>query len=112
MSACPGDRLNFTCRTRDSPILAWSSDEYIGQNNPLEFLIIDDPGVVRLSSVDPNTVAVLMSVSYENGIPIITCNLSIAVLSSIVDHNHSVMCMNVGVGTMHITTFTHAGMYI
>ena len=35
---CPGEEVNITCETRGSPILAWTSDEYIEQSGSyLEF---------------------------------------------------------------------------
>ena len=107
--ACPGDRLNFICETRDSQVLAWSSDEYIGQNQQIEFLSIEREGTARPSSVDPNTVAMLTNVSQQNGILMIKCNLSITVLQSISHQGHSVTCINVGVGTQNVTTFYLAG---
>ena len=108
-TTCPGDRLNFICETRDSDILAWSSDEYIGQSNLLEFTAIDDRGTLK--SVYPNTTAILINTTREkNGVLVIKGGLSIIVLPSI-DHQagHSVTCINVGVGTRNVTTFYLAG---
>ena len=112
LTTCPGDRLNFICETRDSDILAWSSDEYIGQSNLLEFLAIDDRGTSK--SVYPNTTAILINTTHEHtGVLVIKCRLSITVLPSI-DHQagHSVTCINVGVGTRNVTTFYLAGILI
>ena len=109
LTACPGDRLDFICETRDSDILAWSSDEYIGQSNLLEFTAIDHHGTSR--SAFPNTTAILIDTARErNGVLVIKCGLSITVLPSI-DHQagHSVTCINVGVGTRNVTTFYLAG---
>lgn len=109
--ACPGDRLNFTCETRDSQVLAWSSDEYIGQNQQIEFLSFETEGTVRHSSVDPSIVAMLTNVSQQNGTMMIKCNLSITVLESISHQKHSIACINVGIGTQDVTTFYLAGTY-
>ena len=51
--ACPGQRIRFEC-TVDSPILAWSSPQYIRQastRNRIEFTTIDDIGTVTPSSM-------------------------------------------------------------
>ena len=110
--ACPGDRLSSICETRDSQVLAWSSDEYIGQNQQIEFLSIEREGTARPSSVDPNTIAMLTNVSQQNGTLMIKCNLSITVLQSISHQGHSVTCTNVGVGTQNIATFYLAGIHV
>ena len=111
LTACPGDQLNCICETRDSEILTWSSDEYIGQSSLFEFTSYDSPGT-SLRSTNPNfnAVAMLTSVSRDNfGVVVITCNLTITVLPSIDQHGHSVTCINIGVGTRNITTFQRAG---
>lgn len=103
--ACPGDRLNFICETRDSQVLAWSSDEYIGQNQQIEFLSFETAGTTRRSPSDTNTIAMLTNVTRQDGTLMIMCNLSITVLPSISNQGHSITCINVGVGTQNMTTF-------
>ena len=107
--ACPGERLIFTCLMRGSQVLAWSSEEYIGRDQQIEFLSIDRTGTTRQSPIDPNNIASLINISRENGTLAITCNLSITVLQSINHQGHSVACINVGLGTETVTTFYLAG---
>ena len=113
LPACPGDVLSFTCVTRDSPILTWSSDQYIGVGGEqLEILSIDSPGTTFVSMVDPSTVAVLTNTTDHNGTSIIMSQLSIIVLPSIVQEYHSITCSNVGIGTETSITLQLAGKFI
>ena len=110
--ACPGDDVTFTCETRDSPILVWRSDQYIGLNGvQIEFLSIDPLGTISVSMVDPRTVAELINKSNHNGTSIIISQLNITVLPSIVQQDHSVICSNVGIGTERSITFQLAGRF-
>lgn len=109
LTACPGDRLTFICKTRDSDSLIWSSDEYVnGQSTQLNFTAHDTPGLLLMLD---DTVAALVSVSQENGVLEITCNLTITVLPSIGQHSHSVTCANSDIGTRNVTTFGLAGIH-
>ena len=53
--------INFTCETRGSPIIAWSSDVYIGEGGAqLGFAAgANNPGDTRISSIIQDTVATL-----------------------------------------------------
>ena len=107
--ACPGDEVNFTCETRDSQVLAWSSDVYIGENQQIEFLSIDREGTTRPSLTDPNTIGILMSVYDREDTRVMVSNLLITVLKNINQEGHSITCINVGVGTRKVTPFYLAG---
>ena len=109
--ACPGDILDFVCKTRDSPILTWSSDEYIGvDGESIEFLNIEPSGTVKLGS-NQRSVAMLNNASTESGISIMLSTLKIVVLPSLNQRSHSITCTNVGIGTKNITAFQLAGMF-
>ena len=110
VTACPGDTLDFICETRDSNILAWSSDEYIGPSILLEFTSNDNIG--SLKSIGPNTTAVLTHIDEEGTVLLITSNLSIIVLPSIDHQDHSVTCMNVRIGVQNVTTISRAGKFM
>ena len=46
---CPGEEVTFTCETRGSSVLAWSSDEYIGSSDTrLEIIIFDNVGTIHV----------------------------------------------------------------
>ena len=74
-----------------------------------EILSIDSLGMIFFSNVNPSTVAVLTNVSSDNGILEIISKLSIIVLPSIAQRDHSVTCSNVGIGTGRTITFQLAG---
>ena len=46
-SACPGENITFTCIVRGSRILSWSSDEYIGTDDVVDFTTNDTKGEKR-----------------------------------------------------------------
>lgn len=61
--ACPGEQVVFTCITRGSHTLVWSSNEYIGSGGyQLEFSIFI-PRQQQRSIYVPKTIAVLSSVN-------------------------------------------------
>lgn len=106
----PGDVLKFVCETLNSPILAWSSDEYVGEGGILlEFLSIDRNGTVKRSTSNPNTSAVLTRSFERNGVNVIISNLTITVSSDIDRHGHNITCINVGIGTRNTTTIRLSG---
>ena len=57
---CPGQEVNFTCSTEDSPTIAFASVEYIDIGSQLEFAIFNSPGEMRISPINPETVATLV----------------------------------------------------
>ena len=61
-SACPGENIIFTCIVRESEILKWSSDEYIGINGAeLDFNTNDTEGREKHVN-NSDTYAILISV--------------------------------------------------
>ena len=108
--AYPEQTVYFWCVVTNSPILAWSSPNYIGDNGiQLEILAIDQPGTIMTSNVDPNTVATLSNVT-TGGETIIRSSLRILVSSQF--QASSIACHNVGQGTENITTFQIHGEYL
>ena len=88
---CPGDQVNFTCETRGSDIIAWTSKEYIGSGGArVEFSFLD----VKTMKVDQNTVATLISADNVNGIRTLISRLTITVSPSY--QNPSITCLHVG----------------
>ena len=99
---CPGEIVIFTCETRGSTILAWTSDEYIEPGGTrLELATFNDVGDTRTSPVNLNTVATLISETRESGIDVLVSTLRIRALSEFLDS--SVTCIHVDGGTMNTT---------
>ena len=73
-----GETVTFTCMTRGSNIIAWSSDEYTGlDGNRLEFIPVDVEGATQRVG---QTVATLINVSRVEGEVILVSQLQISVL--------------------------------
>ena len=99
--------IMFRCVVINSPILAWSSPNYIGENGiQLEFLSVSEPGAHMTSAVDPNTVAMLNSVTTGEETVI---ESTLRVVASSRFRISSVACHNVGQGTENSTTFEVLG---
>ena len=99
---CPGEIVIFTCETRGSTILAWTSDEYIEPGGTrLELATFNDVGDIRTSPVNSNTVATLIDETNENGVDILVSTLRIKAVSEFLDS--SVTCIHVDGGTMNTT---------
>ena len=81
--ACRGEEVIFTCTIRGSQtltslILAWSSDEYIGQGvNPLRFTTDSVPGTNRTSTINGNVTATLTRNTNISGVPTLESELHI-----------------------------------
>lgn len=98
----PGQTITYTCITRGSPLLGWSSDAYLGRGTQLEFGTFNSPGSTELSRSNPNTVATFVSMRTENGTVVLTSTLRIITSSNFSDA--SVTCHSVGLGTRNTTT--------
>ena len=96
---CAGQFQNFSCEIRDSTILAWESDEYIGPHGKrLEFFSTEPVGTVKVSEVNRGVFANLTENYVQNGIRILKCELYI---SEFLYHSDAinVTCVNVGLNT-------------
>ena len=102
---CPGEEVVITCETRGSPIIAWTSEEYIERGGTrLVFGTFNGVGDMDTSPVNPNTVATLIRKANESNVQVLQSKLSI-----IVSVNSNVTCMGNGASTfIRIQVF---GMY-
>ena len=104
---CSGEELIFTCVTKGSQILAWSSDEYIGSLGvQLEFTLSDTPGFLRASDDNPQTLATLISTDS-------TMRIMVSTLRIIVSANMaypSVTCEHRSSGRSQTLAFQYLGM--
>jgi hypothetical protein len=90
--------------TRGSPIIAWSSNHYIGGNGAqLEFTIMESVPATRNSLIATMTTATLVSVTEEEGVTTIVSELRIRVLPQY--SISSISCHNVGHNTVNTSTF-------
>ena len=101
-TAYPQQVINFTCVTRGSPVLAWSSDDYIGDGVFLEFSSVVPVGTT-LRAVNSDTVAVLVDVSMESGVTVLESTLQITVSSQF--SSSSVACLSPLGGISSTTSF-------
>ena len=109
---CPGQFRNFSCEIRDSIILAWENDEYIGSHgNRLEFLSAEPVGTIKVSEVNPGVFANLTENYVQNGIQILKCELIISEVTSL-SNSISVICVNVGLDTEGSCSVRVNGTYV
>ena len=88
---CPGNEVIFTCVVRDTGIIAWTSDEYIGDR--LEFNSRDMFGETRQGSIDPNTIATFVNSSIEEG-SILVLVSQLRIIVSSISLTPSVTCIH------------------
>ena len=119
LKACNGKVITFTCKSKGSPIIAWSSDTYIGMGNvQLAFAAeIDNVGTKRSSSSNPNTVAELVTKEIDsNGTQILISNLTITTTTEHSGDSNiitsSVTCINIGDGSIKTLDFQVLGKYL
>ena len=95
LNLCPGEEVLINCETRGSPIIAWTSEEYIEQGGTqLEFATFNNVGDTRISPVNPNTNATLIGKFDSNGnVQVLQSQLRI-----IASVDSTVTCINVGNG--------------
>ena len=109
---CPGDAITFTCVTNGSAILAWNSDDYIGQGGvQLEFPSHRNPGRIERNPASPiGTQAVLISKEIEENETqgILESQLNIIVTSDY--PNPTINCLHVDTGNQEATSFKLLGM--
>ena len=109
--ACPGDKVIFTCEIEDSDVLAWASDQLIGQGGEqIQFSVQDSVGLSRSSTSNPNTFANLTVANNENGTIRLVSDLHIIVPS--IFSNLSISCISVIAASTKTRTFTVLGMLI
>ena len=96
-----GDTVNFTCTTIGSNTLAWSSEEYIGQNG--QQLSLSPLNVGTTSSLNSYAVATVTNTYLENGQRVLESNLTIIIQGNI--PSASVACSSIGTGESSMTSF-------
>ena len=98
---CPGEFRTFGCEVRDSNVLAWENDQYIGPHGSrLEFLSAEPIGTVKYSEINSGVFANLTENYIQNGIRVLNCQLSIFEFFYLPDaYTMEVVCRNVGLGT-------------
>ena len=104
--ARPGQRVTFTCEARDTSILEWHSDEYIGTGGDrIEILRSGDGrNETRLGG---ETVATTVSVNTYSGVTVIISQLHI--MTSELIPTSSVMCATNGNGPRKTISFRTTG---
>ena len=98
---CPGEFRTFLCEVRDSNVLAWENDLYIGPHGSrLEFLSAEAVGTVKHSEINPAVFANLTENYIQNGIRVLNCELSISDFFYFPEsYTTQVVCRNVGLST-------------
>ena len=104
-AVCPGEVVIFTCVTRQSAVITWTSDTYIGDQIGFDFA--SNVNETRMGSVDRNTVATLLNNTDEDGVPVLVSQLRIIV--STVSSNPTVTCVHGSDGIPHPSTFQVIG---
>ena len=109
--ASPRDEVTFTCTIRGSPtlrslILAWSSTEYIGQNNFLQFTTDNTPGTTATSIINGNVVATLINITIVDEVPVLESQFRIIAVQA-----STVTCNSITNGNSASIEFGISGMY-
>ena len=104
---CPGEEVILTCMTRDSIILIWISDEYIGDQ--IRFTTVNSLNETRRDSVYNSTIATFVNDTTEGGIRVLVSQLRIIISTNSL--NPSVTCIDGSNNERNITTFQVLGMF-
>lgn len=101
--------VSFTCETRGSFAIAWTSDDYIGTGNTQLIFAAGTSviGEIRRSGGISGTVANLTHNAIENGVQVLVSTLTINVTQN--SPGGSVTCMHVGDGTTDTIDFEVIG---
>ena len=95
---CPNETRSFTCKTRGSDSLAWTSDEYIGKGGAqLQFYKYSLGGTVMTSDINKNVSANLTVNRDTNGVRVLQSVLTIPISSDV--PQQSITCINRGLST-------------
>ena len=110
--ACTRNEVNFTCTIRGSPnltalILSWSSLEYIGQGDTLQFASENMPGTNFSSVINENVTAILTSNTMMDGVPVLVSDLRI--ISA--NQNSMIKCDSITNEGSNSTNFIVPGTY-
>ena len=107
--ARPGQRVTFTCETRDTSVLEWYSDEYIGRGGDRIQILRNGDGSNQ-TRFGGETVATTVSVNTYSGVTVIVSQLHIMTLEQI--PTSLVTCAINGQGPRKVISFATTGMKI
>ena len=100
---CPGEKVIFTCVVQ-GPVLAWSSEEYIGSGGTrLEFGTVDKLMTNKTAANRSSTIATLLSINESGGVTKMESQLEILVSAAY--PISSVVCHDVSAGTLQSVDF-------
>ena len=103
-----GSILNITCVASNTTFMAWSSDEYIGRTQQLEFNFRNLPGDISPPGKVPTTFATFVWASGPfNGLYNLESQLQLEVLANYTQF--TVLCHNPGQGSQKNITFFLVG---
>jgi hypothetical protein len=105
--ARPGQLMTFTCEVRDTTVLEWYSDEYIGPGGDV-IEILSSGGGNNQTRLGGKTVATRVSVNTYSGVTVIVSQLHIMTSEQI--PTSSVTCAINGNGPRRVIPFTTTGM--
>ena len=88
-----------------SLVLAWTSNEYIGEGNVLRFLSTDMAGTNRTSMINGNVTAILTNNTMISGMPELVSELSIVGANQ----RSTIICQSVTKGTSAKVEFVSPG---
>ena len=95
--------------TRGSVVIGWSSNEYIGVGDQLEYSVGQSLDVTQRGVIDSNTIASFINDTDDNGTPVLVSQLRIIVSS--ISSTPSVTCIHGSNNIRNISTFQVLGMY-
>ena len=105
--ARPGQRVTFTCEARDTSILEWHSDKYIGPGGDHIQILRNGDGSNQ-TRFGGKTVATTVSINTYSGVTVIVSQLHI--MTSVQILTSSVMCAVNGQGPRKVISFATTGM--
>ena len=107
--ALPGQRVVFTCVIRNSTLLEWQSNDYIGINGDNIQIYSVGSRTLNVTSVTiPTTYATRVNVTVEDGVPVIVSQLFITASEQF--PTSSVTCRINGQGPQETISFNTTGM--
>jgi hypothetical protein len=105
--ARPGQRVTFTCEARDTSIMEWYSDEYVGSSGDRIEIVRGGDGRNQ-TRLGGQTVATTVSVTTYSGVTVIVSQLHIMTSEQI--PTSSVTCAINGQGPREAVSFITTGM--
>ena len=105
--AYEGQRITFTCVTRNSLILQWRSDQYIGTGDSRLEIHSFGSEVYVPSNIDSNTLARRINTFNDNGVTVIVSELHL--IASLQHQTSTIICDNNGHGGSKNITFQTVG---